>query len=341
MDDRAGVWDVAPGRECRQWPAPTTFSAALDATGRILIACGRDGLRFWDVANRELVGLIPLEGGNCVVVQPDGKGLFVSSTKGLVRRALALNLPGGEIRVGAAEPLWPAELEQLSLSRDGLTLAAADPAGSRVLVFNLRDPAKPKSLGRHPGVRFVSLSPDGRVAASGSWSGTSVKVWDVGSGQLLKELPLEGAATVGFSSDGERLITANGAVCQVWKTGSWEAAAILPREHSGGVGCLFAMSPSGQMAAVLRGRESQITLLGADSGRELASLEEGVPLGFDGDGSHLAVCVQEPPKLQVWDLRRVREGLAALGLDWETPPFAPLAANVAPAKLHLSLVAKP
>jgi hypothetical protein len=95
------------------------------------------------------------------------------------------------------------------------------------------------------------------------------------------------------------------------------------------------------MAAVLRGRESQITLLELASGRELATLDEGVPLGFDADGSHLAVCVQDPSKLQVWDLRRVREGLAAMKLDWETPPFPPAATSPASAKLHLSLVAKP
>jgi len=340
-DDRAGVWDVATGKECRQWPAPPTFSAALDATGRILSACGRDGLRFWDVANRELVGLIPLEGGNCVVLHPDGKGLYVSSAKGLSRLALSLDPPGGQIRVGAAEPLWPAELEQISLSQDGMTLAASDAAESRVLVFDLRDPTKPRPLGRHAGVKFVSLSPDGRLAATGSWSGTSVKVWEVGSGELVKELPLEGAAAVGFSPDGQRLITANGAVCRVWKTASWEVAATLPRDQSGGVPSVFAISPSGQMAAVLRGRESQITLLELGSGRELATLDEGVPLGFDADGSHLAVCVQDPPKLVVWDLRRVREGLAALGLDWEMPPFPPAATCPAPTKLHLSLVAKP
>jgi WD40 repeat protein len=306
-----------------------------------LIACNLDGLRFWDVANRELVGVIPGEGGVHLALHPDSQSLFVSGAKGLRRLELALDLPNREVRVGAIEQWWPTELSQISLSRDGQTLAAADLLGSRVLLFDARDPAKPKAIGPGNGVKSVSLSPDGRWVAGGAWSGTSVKVWDTGSGGLLQELPLAGASTVAFSPDGQRLMTANAAVCQLWETASWKVVATLPREHTGGAGCVMAISAAGQTAAVTRGRNSGTTLIELASGRELAALPEGVPLGFSADGSHLAMCIEDAPSLLVWDLRRVREELAAMKLDWELPPFPTPAADSGPMQPHLRLVTKP
>jgi len=340
-DSDAGLLEVAPGRECRRWPAPPTHCGALDPSGRILIACNLDALRFWDVANRELVGVIPGEGGLSLVLHPDGQSLFVSGAKGLRRLEWALDLPNHEVRVGEIEQWWPTEVSQISLSRDGRTLAAAALAGPRVLLFDVRNPARPKAIETGSDLRSVSLSPDGRWVAGGVSWGTSVKVWDTGSGQLLRELPVAGAGLIGFSPDGHRLITANPAVCQVWETGGWGVVATLPGNHTGGGGCVIAISPAGQTAAVLRGRNSETSLIDLASGRELATLAEGVPLGFSGDGSRLAMCIEDPPNLAVWDLRRIREELAVMKLDWEQPPFPPPAANSGPMQPHLRLITKP
>ena len=35
--------------------------------------------------------------------------------------------------------------------------------------------------------------------------------------------------------------------------------------------------------------------------------------------------------VQVWDLRRVRQGLAAIALDWDAPPYPPATEATDPA----------
>jgi hypothetical protein len=79
---------------------------------------------------------------------------------------------------------------------------------------------------------------------------------------------------------------------------------------------------------VVRGRADGITFLDLATGRELATIEEGYPLCFSADGSQLAAYHEETRRLMIWDLRRVREELAALKLDWDLPPAKfPVAAS--------------
>ena len=64
-------------------------------------------------------------------------------------------------------------------------------------------------------------------------------------------------------------------------------------------------------------------LFEAASGRELATLEPPTSqyitrLAFSPDGAQLAVgTVTEG--IQLWDLRLIRQELAAMKLDWDTP----------------------
>jgi hypothetical protein len=44
---------------------------------------------------------------------------------------------------------------------------------------------------------------------------------------------------------------------------------------------------------------------------------------FSPDGTHLVATHSAFQGLSVWDLRRIREQLAGLGLDWDQPSYAP------------------
>lgn len=61
------------------------------------------------------------------------------------------------------------------------------------------------------------------------------------------------------------------------------------------------------------------------TGRELAKLEDpeqnSGPAALTEDGTKLVTRAKNG--MRVWDLRRIREGLMELGLDWEAPCFAP------------------
>ncbi len=87
-DDLPSVWAVATGGECRRWPGPSTLGATFCAGGRVLIGIAPDGVRFWDAADGRLLGSLPV--GHCasVLLQPDGRSLWLSSPSGLLRFSL-------------------------------------------------------------------------------------------------------------------------------------------------------------------------------------------------------------------------------------------------------------
>src|SRR5262249_47999422 len=70
-----------------------------------------------------------------------------------------------------------------------------------------------------------------------------------------------------------------------------------------------------------------VRLLEHATGQELARLAaphavEIVGLYFSADGSQLAARSLSHI-IQVWDLRLIRAQLAAMGLDWDLPPYPP------------------
>jgi tetratricopeptide (TPR) repeat protein len=71
-----------------------------------------------------------------------------------------------------------------------------------------------------------------------------------------------------------------------------------------------------------------IRLLAPDADKEIARLpspETGSiePQDFSPDGARLLARGDESGALYVFDLRRIREQLAELGLDWDAPPYPP------------------
>ncbi len=69
----------------------------------------------------------------------------------------------------------------------------------------------------------------------------------------------------------------------------------------------------------------QVLLADAATGRELARLTTlqpvtPTPLAFSPDGTKLVASTNQKTVL-VWDLRRIRDQLAPMGLDWDAPPY--------------------
>jgi len=53
-------------------------------------------------------------------------------------------------------------------------------------------------------------------------------------------------------------------------------------------------------------------------------------LAFTPDGARLVAADARARLCHVWDLRALRAGLKAVGLDWDAPPFPPPPAGDAP-----------
>jgi hypothetical protein len=203
-------------------------------------------------------------------------------------------------------------------------------------------------------VRYIAVSPDGRLVATGSHGGTKVNVWQAADGKPEKELPVEGLSLVGFSPNGQWLATTRDGL-RLWAVADWRVVSgkhCTPPNYQGrraqqprknwGVrhsrdttnwrqgpeigGRDFAFSPDSKVLAVETGYGS-VRLVDPSSGREYARLEDpnqarGEPR-FSPDGSRLIVTGIEGLAVRVWDLRVLREELAKMDLDWDLPPYPP------------------
>jgi len=83
-----------------------------------------------------------------------------------------------------------------------------------------------------------------------------------------------------------------------------------------------------------------IRLINPHTGEELATLEAPKPfmicsLSFNADASLLAVASETGSDCHLWNLRLIRQQLAAMNLDWDMPPFPPEDAALANRPLRI------
>jgi eukaryotic-like serine/threonine-protein kinase len=326
-----GIWEVASGHECRilcghegPWVSPHTIDVSPD--GRLLASAGGDGIRLWNLDDGRQIAF--LDAANCIAAffQGDGKALVTSDSTGVRRWPIDLDLRDEGIRVWAASPqtiLKQAGPLWLSFSRSANLLVVGDPGRHRALLLSTEHPADHRvALAPHPDVNTGAISADGRWVSTSTWHGTSgTKVWDVGTGQLAKDLGGTDA-DVAFSPNGRLLVAGSEVDYRSWKIGTWQPAWRLRRDHATRSGPI-AFSAHGRTLAIAPST-NLVRLIDAATGRTLADLKaaDQRPLTwmcFSPDEGRLAVATANH-LIHLWDLRRIRRQLADMGLDWESPP---------------------
>jgi WD40 repeat protein len=281
MEDGVRLWELAGGRELTHLPGAICWSVFFQPNGRELLLCGPDGLR------------------RCAVRQD-------------------VNLPTrfhfGPLRT---VPL-PVVPTRACPSADGRTVAIVSEAAGTSLVVDLATETVRGAAFRHgKDACFVALSPDGRYLATSSWQPGPVKIWNVPSGALLKELPFDKATVVQFTPDSRTLITCCHNEYCFWEIESWRPRRLLwERQRNPG---RVAFSPDRRLMA-LELAPGVISLIDAARGRTLARLEDpfldfATWLDFTPDGTQL-VTLAHTRCVHIWDLRAVRTELVRMGLDW-------------------------
>ena len=106
--------------------------------------------------------------------------------------------------------------------------------------------------------------------------------------------------------------------------GTWEPGLQIDPERNGTAGHPPAFTGDGRLMA-LGIAPDQVLLADAATGRELARLTTlqpvtPTPLAFSPDGTKLVAATRQMTAL-MWDLRRIRDQLAPMGLDWDAPPY--------------------
>jgi serine/threonine protein kinase/WD40 repeat protein len=342
-EEQIGLWSVADAREYRAlkhtgkdlWDV---HIPALHPPGRLVAVAHTEGVALFDVENGQ-TGEMPMAGsGACSAF--DGQGNLLTNGNGGFYRWPVRADPGksGHLTIGPPERL-PFEKgnRQISASANGRVIAQSmwmgygmeKYAGGWILH---PDVPKPRRVLADTSADSNSVSRDGKwVAFAGPHM--NVKVYDAKTGECVWQLPAGDFCFSRFSPDGHWLLT-NVDGGRVYAAGTWKPAVQL------GSGTPWDVSADGSLA-VLGQTNGIYRLVEFSSGRELARLEDPEQnsgrAAFTPDGAKLVVTAKNG--LRVWDLRRIRQELAKLKLDWDAPPYPPALAGKAPVPLNIKIIA--
>jgi WD40 repeat protein len=276
-------------------------------------------------------------------VDLSANGRFLAAVQTTHLGALVLNLSNSSelARVGPHS-----NASSVVVSPDGRFVATGDAENSRLKVWDVASnravlelPASSPSM--------VAFSPDSRWLGTTSGGEPLVKIRDLASYQVVKELPASNPAKLTFSPDGRWLSVSGGndPVYRLYRSGSWEShLQIAGSQEYLADNELVGFSPDGEIWAI--GNPPHNThLYSTATGQRLAVLEPPrqaliASLAFTPDGATLAV-MQRDSVMQLWDLRQIRQQLAALKLDWDLAPYPPVQRQTETKPLHAEIVEDP
>jgi WD40 repeat protein len=336
--DFANICEIDGGREWRGlYPDSGArvegVTCEWTSDGRQLVSRHTDGLRLWDTVNgRERpFPMTDVQGMSDLAFVGSGSNWVAATGTGLCSWSVRHSDATSDTpwTMGERQEIRPDIVaDRVALSDDGSILAATVqrtlrifkwPGGEDLRTFRLEN-----------SVYGWALSPRGRYCMAWPWvAGWAAKgprrVWEIATGAVVKEFPLKTIYGAAFSPDDQWLITGDDKEYVMYDTGSWSNVWTLARENSAAAHARIAFTQDGRVGALTLSART-VRLFEPATGRELATLEAPDPqsiswLAFSPDGGRLAATTMTSV-IHLWDLRLIRQELAAMKLDWENPSLA-------------------
>jgi hypothetical protein len=287
--------------------------AAFSADGRWLAASGNKRMGLWDLTTSG-PGALEEEGHDThCFFTPDGQQLFCSRRMDVKNDCFRWKITAAN---DAQEPprLEPLPLRMprgytfVSLNSNSVVMTSTN--GSQLLALDEVEAGK--SAWKRTTFGLNRVSPDGR------WMGISRHL---SSSLYVHRLPgLEHVTTLKhltnvhhfeFSPHGDEVALCSRAGVELYSTATWKRTCLLTNFDRSA--CLY--TPDGR-SLWLTTEWSAVGLYDARTLEPLLLLPTGMlPLAVSPDGRRLAVSVGMQ-RLELWDLKMLREQLRELGLDW-------------------------
>ena len=361
-DRTVKVWDITDGKEVvalGPLPGDLILDVEFSPDGKRLATAGArnnpaqgglmaEQVRIWEIPSGKLIRAIP-DAGHSIAFSPDGKRLAICTESSGGLTGVLLTLQGSRVGITAGseklvdtetgKEVWSVTMEgqsekHLTFSPDGSMIASSYGRSGEI---HVRDSATGKLLrtlrGHKDAATAVAFSPDGKRLAAGGVD-SSVIIWDLdGDRKVMYRGHVGAIDTVGFSPDGRNLVTAGAdRTVRLWDATRGQGPRVLPGSEAGAFGA--APSPDGSRIAVIRpqGVSTTITLVDAESGREIHQLRslpfyngyvKAILICFSPDGRWIAstdgkkdVTVQDTETGQVrCNLTKHPSQVTALGFD--------------------------
>jgi serine/threonine protein kinase/WD40 repeat protein len=317
---------AAPRRLLASWDDVTSTSIGGGGfephTGSLFlisrISEGTTRLRVYDPATGDELAAQTIKAGHGLAMEGAGRFLLATQDDGVYRWPIAADDAG--LSIGPPALVSAASnLELLAMTPDGtLALSGVGYTGSFKLTDLVSGEERRLEVGRRVG--SVRISADGRWLAICTWYGGVAEVYETATGRRVAELPTGDFLAVELTADGRGILTSDGTHITEWELGTWRRIRQSPQQ------AIFrCVSPDGRML-VVSPDSTRIRLLDYQTLEEIATLEPPEAFhtqacAFNPDGTLLAQVTNRSGVVHLWDLRRIREQLAAMNLDWDAPPF--------------------
>jgi len=232
------LYDAQTLAQRRFLEAPAVTFVSFSPDGRRLaayIASVPHQVRVWRLDDGALVGSLDLQEGSRrlfpagLAFSADGAQVYVGHYNFDRKHTILAWRPGSESTGRRALEFdpgvgWEANLARLIIApaHDLVVFALFGKVEVHRLSQRQRSFAVEASLQE---VRSAALSPDGRRLAI-AFTGPKLQLWDLSTGELSRELPIDGkafAAQLGFSPDGQRLMGALDNKVYIWPLDRAEA----------------------------------------------------------------------------------------------------------------------